>query len=179
LSGIAFTADAARNSLEDPGAVDALLRTVRAEASAAVGEIRRLVYGMRPPALDELGLVGALRQWALQMRTADGRPLAVDVRAPDPLRELPASVEVAAYRIAVEALTNAARHSGSDHAALEIGLDDEQLTLEVRDFGRDATAWHAGVGMASMAERAAEIGGTVHASPTPDGGRVTARLPLP
>lgn len=179
LSGIAFTADAARNSLEDPGAVDALLRTVRAEATAAVGEIRRLVYGMRPPALDELGLVGALRQSALQMRTADGRPLAVELRALDSLRELPAGVEVAAYRIAVEALTNAARHSGSDHAELTIGLDDDALTLVVRDRGTGGTEWHAGVGMASMTERATEIGGTVHASPTPDGGKVTARLPLP
>ena len=117
LSGIAFTADAARNSLAaDPGSADALLRGLRADAVAAIGEVRRLVYGMRPPALDELGLVPALRQWTLQVRTADGRPLRVDVDPPDELAALPAAVEVAAYRITVEALTNVARHSRADRA---------------------------------------------------------------
>ncbi len=84
LSGIAFTADAARNTItSDPSAADALLLRLRADAVAAVGEIRRLVYDMRPPTLDELGLVAALRQQVSSTRTADGRPMHVQVEAPD------------------------------------------------------------------------------------------------
>lgn len=182
LSGIAFTADAARNSLAaDPGSADELLRGLRADAVAAIGEVRRLVYGMRPPALDELGLVPALRQWILQVRTADGRPLRVDIDAPDELTGLPAAVEVAAYRITVEALTNVARHSGADRAAVRLALagDGGTLTLEVCDGGGPSAApWTAGVGVSSMRERAAEIGGTLTARPSPTGGHVTAVLPV-
>lgn len=182
LSGIAFTADAARNSLAaDPGSADELLRGLRADAVAAIGEVRRLVYAMRPPALDELGLVPALRQWTLQVRTADGRPLRVDVDAPDDLADLPAAVEVAAYRITVEALTNVARHSGCDRAAVRLALaaDHTALTVEVSDEGGPAPRpWSAGVGLSSMRERSAEIGGTLTARPAPTGGQVTAVLPL-
>ena len=71
---------------------------------------------MRPPALDELGLVPALRQQAVGLRNRDGEPVAVDVTAPDELPDLPAAVEVAAYRIVMEALTNVARHSTSASA---------------------------------------------------------------
>lgn len=182
LSGIAFTADAARNSLAaDPGSADALLLGLRADAVAAIGEVRRLVYGMRPPALDELGLVPALRQWTLQVRTADGRPLRVDIDAPDELTGLPAAVEVAAYRITVEALTNAARHSGADRAVVHLAraADGGALTIEVCDEGGpSATPWSPGVGLSSMRERAVEIGGTLIARASPTGGRVTAVLPL-
>ncbi len=182
LSGIAFTADAARNSLmADPGSADELLRGLRADAVAAIGEVRRLVYAMRPPALDELGLVPALRQWTLQVRTADGRPLRVDVDAPAELAALPAAVEVAAYRITVEALTNVARHSGSDRAVVRLALAAEgtALTVDVCDQGGPAPRpWRSGVGLSSMRERAVEIGGTLAARPTATGGHVSAVLPL-
>ena len=111
-----------------------LLRTLRAETTAAIGEIRQLVYGMRPPALDELGLVPALRQQADQLRTPAGRPLLVTLRTDD-LPALAAAVEVAAYRITVEALTNSARHSGSDTAVASIAVRDDALVIEVRDGG--------------------------------------------
>ena len=83
----------------------------------AIEEIRGLVYAMRPPALDELGLVRAVRQQALALRTPGGAPLHVRFDTPADLPPLPAAVEVAAYRIVVEALTNAARHSRSDSAS--------------------------------------------------------------
>jgi signal transduction histidine kinase len=179
LSGIAFTADAARNTLrEQPASADELLRGLRAEAVVAVGEIRRLVYDMRPPALDELGLVPALRQRARRVQTADGRALVVAVEAPDTLPELSAAVETAAYRIALEALTNAARHSGSDAATLRIGLADGRLRVAVRDGGHGAHDWTPGVGLASMRERAAEVGGTFRIIPGADGSLVEALLPL-
>ena len=179
LSGIALTADAARNSLrEDPSSADDLLRGLRAEAVAAVGEIRRLVYDMRPPALDELGLVAALRQRAGLVRTQEGRPLRVAVDVPAELPALTAAVEAAAYRIALEALTNAARHSGTDEATVCLVVDGGHLGVVVQDRGRSRDEWVAGVGLASMRERAAEVGGTLTVVRRPDGARVEARLPL-
>jgi signal transduction histidine kinase len=113
LSGIAFTSDAARNTLpSDPGRADDLLVSIRAETAAAIEDIRRLVYGMRPPTLDELGLIQALRQQAAALGTDGGRPLRVDFSTGGELDGLPAAVEVATYRIVMEALTNVARHSG-------------------------------------------------------------------
>jgi two-component system, NarL family, sensor kinase len=180
LSGIAFTADAARNTLRrQPESADELLRGLRAEAVTAVGEIRRLVYDMRPPALDELGLVPALRQRAASIRTSDGRAMRVSVEAPEGLPDLPAAVETAAYRIATEALTNAARHSGSDEADLRIGVDAGRLTVAVRDGGRNGREWTPGVGLSSMRERAAEVGGTLTVSGGDQGFAVHALLPIP
>ena len=179
LSGIAFTADAARNTLRDqPDSADELLRGLRAEAVTAVGEIRRLVYDMRPPALDELGLVPALRQRASGVRTAEGAAMRVTVEAPDTLPPLPAAVETAAYRIATEALANAALHSGADTAAVLVAVDGAQLTLTVRDAGRHEGAWTPGVGISSMRERAAEVGGTVTVSGGTAGSLVEAHLPF-
>jgi signal transduction histidine kinase len=178
LSGIAFTADAARNTLRArPESADELLRGLRAEAVTAVGEIRRLVYDMRPPALDELGLVPALRQRAASMRTEDGRSMQVSVEAPEAVPDLPAAVETAAYRIATEALTNAARHSGSDRADLRIGVAADRLSVTVRDGGRNGQPWTPGVGLSSMKERAAEVGGTLTIN-ADDGFSVQALLPL-
>jgi two-component system NarL family sensor kinase len=179
LSGIAFTADAARNTLRDqPDSADELLRSLRSDAVTAVGEIRRLVYDMRPPALDELGLVPALRQRAASVRTSDGRTMRVDVEAPESLPELPAAVETAAYRIALEALTNAARHSGSDTADLRIGVLAGRLSVSVCDGGRNSRTWEPGVGISSMRERAAEVGGTLTVTGGDTGSRVEALLPL-
>jgi two-component system NarL family sensor kinase len=177
LSGIAFTSDAARNTLrDDPDQADALLRSLRTETTTAIREIRHLVYGMRPPALDELGLVPALRQQADQLRTPDGRPLRVTLDAAG-LPALTAAVEVAAYRITVEALTNSARHSGSDEAVATLDVRDGTLVIEVRDAGRQGGHWQPGVGLASMRERAAELGGTLAANDDGDN-LVRAVLPL-
>lgn len=177
LSGIAFTADAARNTVtSDPAAADALLFRLRADAVAAVGEIRRLVYDMRPPTLDELGLVEALRQQVSSVRTADGRPMHVRMEAND-LPPLPAAVEVAAFRIANEAVLNAARHSGADQAWVHIHHEDDTLEVSVRDPGSGTSVWQPGVGLSSMRERAAEVGGTLKVTTGPEGSHVRALLP--
>lgn len=183
LSGIAFTSDAARNLLHiDPVAADALLATLRAETSTAIAEIRQLVYAMRPPALDEIGLVPALRQQSTGLRTRDGRPLSVTLVMPDALPPLPAAVEVATYRIVVEALTNVARHATGAAVTVRLWIDASGLSLEVTDSSAGpllgGEAWHPGVGMASMRERAVELGGTLTAGPTAQGGRVRGLLPL-
>ncbi len=179
LSGVAFTSDAARNLIRtDPTAAEAMVSQLRADTVVAIEEIRRMVHAMRPPALDELGLVPALRQQAVSLRNRDGAPVAVEVSAPVELPHLPAAVEVAAYRIVTEALTNVARHSASSTASVLIEPAAGALRLEVTDQGNHPGVWRPGVGMASMRERATELGGELEAGPCPSGGRVWALLPL-
>lgn len=179
LSGVAFTSDAARNLIRtDPDAAEEMVAQLRADTVIAIEEIRRMVYAMRPPALDELGLVPALRQQAVGLRNRDGNPVAVDVFAPSEFPDLPAAVEVAAYRIVAEALTNVARHSTSPSASVRLQPSADGLHLEVTDHGTRNGDWRPGVGMASMRERATELGGSLEAGPGPSGGRVSALLPL-
>ncbi len=188
LTAVALRHDTIRNLLRrDPAAAERLLGEARAEVAEAITEIRRLVYDLRPPALDELGLVGALRQQAgrfLQVAEPGdngfGQDMVVEVEATDPLPALPAAVEVAAYRIASEAITNAARHSGATRCLVRVTLD-ESLDLDVTDDGRGwSEETTAGVGLISMRERASELGGTVKiGTENPSGTRVHARLPLP
>jgi two-component system NarL family sensor kinase len=180
LSGVAYATDAARNlARSDPDtAVDLLVR-LRGDIGDAIVEIRRLVEGLRPPALDELGLVGALHREAERLSYQEGgRPLTVSVDAPPDMPELPAAVEVAAYRISAEALNNAAKHSGAENVSVRITVGDE-LHIQVCDDGAPGPdGWLPGVGMASMSERAAEVGGRCEARPGPEGGSVEAVLPL-
>lgn len=183
LTAVTLKIDATRNVLEnDSKAADALLSELRAETKAAIEGIRRLVYDLRPPALDELGLVGALREQAASfVRRGAGKldGLCVSVEAPDEFPPLPAAVEVAAYRIGAEAVANVARHANASHCVLRLSLNGA-LEVEVTDDGVGSTSgWRPGVGLASMRERAAELGGTCTVGPDPGGGtRVHARLPL-
>jgi two-component system NarL family sensor kinase len=167
LSGIGFTVDAALLSLTEPGEAARHLNRARSEAVAAIREIRELVYGLRPSALDEVGLVEAIR---LQAATL---PLHVEVAAGE-LPPLTAAVEVAAYRIAVEALTNSARHSGADRAICTLTATGHTLSVEVTDGASQGDPWKPGVGLTSIRERARELGGSVDLAQ----GRVRATLPL-
>jgi signal transduction histidine kinase len=164
-----------------------MLEDMRGEVRGALGDVRRLVDALRPPALDELGVVGALEAQAGRV----GPPPRVDVAAAGPLPELPAAVEVAAYRIAVEAMTNAARHAGAQRCRVQLGeasgtgvagggVADRALEVEVVDDGVGLGAdTKPGIGLVSMRERAAEVGGTCVIEPMLGGGnRVFARLPL-
>lgn len=177
LASQALTVDTAQLLLaRDPQAASALLKAVKEQSQAAVAEIRRVAYALRPPALDDLGLVGALRDAASKYA---GTALAVAVEAPEELPSLPAAVEVAAFRIAQEAVANVARHAHarSCTVALAVGAT---LEVTIADDGVGIAAGRrAGVGLASMRERAEELGGTCIIEPNPGGGtRVTARLPL-
>lgn len=177
LTGVAYAADAARNVMaNDPEAADALLAGLRADTASAIGEIRRLVDGLRPPALDQLGLVQAVRQKVGGMHTAAGELLTVTISAPDRMPELSAAAEVAAYRIAVEAVTNVARHARDGRVGVRFDVVGGSLLIEVTDHGR-STTWIPGVGMSSMRERAQEVGGTTTFSATSTGGKVTAMIP--
>jgi two-component system, NarL family, sensor kinase len=183
LTGIAFKADAARNVLSaGPAQASELLGELRADTTAAIGDIRRLVYGLRPPSLDDLGLIGSLRQQSDRLaQRPNGGSVAVCLNTQEPLPPLPAAVEVAAYRIITEAMTNAARHSGATRIDVWLAVADRDgLRIEVRDDGRvPGPGWQPGFGLTSMHERAAELGGTCQAGPDPaGGGRVIAALPL-
>jgi two-component system NarL family sensor kinase len=179
LAGAVLTIEAARRMLtRDPARVDELLDRVAASIESTVADVRRLLYGLRPPALDQLGLVGALRQQAAALSTEGESRFSCLVEAPDPMPALPAAVVVAAFRIAQEALTNVARHAQARTASVVITVDTV-LGLEIRDDGRGLPEFpHAGVGLTSMRERTAELGGSFELDSTPGAG-TTVRLRLP
>ena len=180
LAGVMFGLDAARNTLAaDPQATAATLAELKTELKSSIADVRRLVYDLRPPALDQLGLVPAVREYAARLGERGALDICVSAPALPPL---PAAVEVAAYRIAAEALTNAARHSRARRTSVSFTIDDAQLRLEVVDDGVGVPARRddrgTGVGLAAMAERAAELGGACSVASRGHGTRVVAVLPL-
>jgi signal transduction histidine kinase len=153
-----------------------LLDEIGTEVSSSIADIRRVVDALRPPALDELGLVGAVRARAESL----SGDLDFDVVGPENPSRLPAVVETAAYRIAVEAMTNAVRHSQARHCAVSFDIDSREVRVDVRDdgVGMDPNRG-ADVGLRSMHERAAEDGGQCRVSSRDGSGtEVTATLPL-
>ncbi|HET9649398.1 MAG TPA: histidine kinase [Microlunatus sp.] len=179
LSGIGYTADAVQNLLrEDPDQATVLLRDLRRVTSDALDEIRRIAYGMRPPALDELGLVAALQQQTRGLRTARNEPVMVTITASPFARELPAAVEVAAYRFVIEAVNNVAKHSNGNSACVSLSADDHDLTVTVSDNGSNDRPWAPGVGIVAMKERAAALGGTLTIGSGEFTGHIETKLPL-
>jgi signal transduction histidine kinase len=179
LTAVTLKADAARSALDTaPDRTDALLVELRGDAKQAIGDLRRVIYDLRPAPLDELGLLGALSQ---QVDRFGRQGLSITLRAPPTLPVLPAAVEVAAYRIITEALTNIARHAHAHQVTITVAIDGD-LCVAVQDDGTTRSAngdgWRPGTGLQSMTERVAEVGGTLQAGPTPTGGRVQASLPL-
>jgi signal transduction histidine kinase len=179
LAGLNVQAGTLRRLIpSDPGAADELVLELREELRGAIADIRRLVYDLRPPALDDLGLVEAMRQLAERYDSKDST-LRVVVEAPEDLPNLPAAVEVAVYRTTQEALTNVARHARATTCLVRLAVNDN-VTLEIVDDGVGMPSGRsAGVGLSSMHERAEELGGRCVVISTPEGGtRVIARLPL-
>ena len=163
-----------------PEAAITELSCVKAQVKTTIAEIRRLVYALRPPVLDELGLLSALREHIAQLQQPEGLHLTFE--APDALPELSAAVEVAAYRIVLEALTNVERHAHARECLVRLDLGDAgELCLSMSDDGTGLPAnAHAGVGITSMRERAAELGGTCQMTVrSPHGTHVEVRLPVP
>ena len=165
----------------DPASAAELADTLSEQARAEILEVRRLVDGLRPPVLDQLGLVSALRQRAEEHKVpgAPGSWMTWTVEAADDVEPLPAAVEVAAYRIALEAVTNALRHSGAEQCTVSLVREDGMLLLRVRDNGRGlASERRAGVGLTSMRERAEELGGSCIVTSDAGGTLVEVRLPI-
>jgi signal transduction histidine kinase len=197
LGGLTLGLDAARSTLpHGASTTEALLTELKTQSQEAVSDIRRLVHGLRPPALDDLGLVPAIRQQATKhgnllsdfsagiMEGSDLKNgLTFSVKVPENLPPLPAAVEVACYRIAQEAITNVSRHAKASCCRISLVVDEarDALVLEVADDGVGVPEGRrAGVGTSSMRERAEELGGTLTIEPIREGGtRVLARLALP
>jgi signal transduction histidine kinase len=141
------------------------------QVQALVADVRSLIYELRPPALDQLGLAGWLRGLA-------SRESGVTVDAPTEFPELPAAVEVAAYWIAQEATTNVRRHARASTCQVRAVVEAGMLRLEVEDDGPGLGNGPPGLGLATMRERAVELGGTCEIGPSAAGGtRVVALLP--
>jgi two-component system NarL family sensor kinase len=179
LTGVVLNAEAARRLVRsDPDRSETLIGDLRDQTTAALEDIRRLVYGLRPPALDSLGLVGALQEYAMTLPQRSS--LRVTVEAATPLDDLPAAAEVAAYRIVTEALTNVTRHSNASAATVVLSRDGGELRVAVHDDGVNAgTGWQPGVGLTSIRERAAELGGRCTIALDRTGGRIDVWLPVP
>lgn len=175
LAAITLQLDEAAELVDsDPAAARQLLHRLRGGTQDLIADVRRLVYDLRPPTLDELGLVGALRVQAVSLT---GRTSFEVVADPDPVN-LPAAVEVALLRIAGEAMTNVARHARARHCVVRLRVDG-RAELDVADDGRGLDGSRIGVGLASARERAAELGGACSVARRPDGGTVLhAVIPL-
>jgi signal transduction histidine kinase len=177
LAGLTLKTETARALL--PSGADGASRQLHdlgEEIRRTVVDVRRLVEGLRPPALDELGLAGACTQ-AVERLTA-GAGLTASVEACDDLPALPAAVEVAVYRIVVEAVTNTVRHAGARHCRVSMALTPAGLAVEVTDDGTGLIAsGQPGHGLAIMRERAEELGGTVTVGDGSPGVIIEARLP--
>ncbi|MDI2098831.1 sensor histidine kinase [Ruicaihuangia caeni] len=166
LAAVGLRLDAARNLLgRDPEGAAVLLEAASSELSESIGEIRRVSHDLRPPALDDLGFERALQQLCERLRAE----LSIE-RMP---AALPPAVEVAAYRVAAEALTNAGRHARAQHLRVELRGDDRQFALEVSDDGIGVPLdTVAGVGIRSMHERTEELGGSVQLLERDGGGTI-------
>jgi signal transduction histidine kinase len=178
LTGVALGVDAADNRLPAGSPAAEQLSRVRAVVSAAIDDLRRIIDGLRPPALDEVGLVEAIRDRMLTLSDVTGPH--VDVGA-GPLPALPAEVEVACYHVAVEAVHNAVRHSDARRVTVTLAAADGWLDLSVIDDGRGigATAVQGeGHGLVTMRQRVEEIGGRFSVVTGPSGTTVIATLPM-
>jgi signal transduction histidine kinase len=173
--------------ITDPARAGQILDELAIQNESTVAEIRRLVYALRPAALDELGLVGALRDYAAWLTQNPDQATSVQVNVHQPecvLSPLSAAIEVNAYRIATEALTNVSRHSQAQNCTVSLKLEvdngGKMLHLTIVDDGVGLpNERKPGVGLTSMHERAEEIGGSLQIESTPgEGTRVVARLPL-
>ncbi len=189
LAALNLEAGAIKRSIRShPDKAEALVDELRGDIRATIDDIRQLVYALRPPALDQLGLVASVQAQAVQSSrpdpdNPDGLRIRVEVEAPEELPQLPAAVEVAAYRITQEALTNVIHHAQAKHCLVRLEMKEgPMLSVEIVDDGLGIPpdrAKNGGVGLLSMRERATELGGTCQIGPVPGGGsRVIARLPL-
>jgi signal transduction histidine kinase len=163
-----------RHLRHNPDQAETIAQELRADLATATADIRRLVYDLRPPLLDELGLVGAWQQ----LQTLLPETVLV-VEMPAFLPPLSAATEVALYRIANEAILNVAKHAYATQCYLTLALNDTQLNLTISDNGVGLPPDHnIGVGLHAMRERALELGGSCHISTVaPQGTEVRVTFP--
>jgi signal transduction histidine kinase len=177
LASLTLKLDAVRNLLrQSPEKADALIDELKDQTAETIQDIRTLVYGLRPPALDELGLIGAIQNF-IEVNAA-GHP-EIKLEAPDQLPPLSAALEVAIYRTALEGISNVMRHAHAKTALIRILVKDADMVIEISDDGiglpEDVSL---GVGLISMQERADELGGTVTILPADQGLHIQVSFPF-
>ena len=167
---------------QNPEAARDLLQEGMDQLASAINEGRRIIEGMRPTLLDDLGLEAAVREMATAMARRAGWQFSMDIALDDVA--IPPNVEIAAFRIVQEALTNAYKHAQGQRVSLRMHISDDVLVINVQDWGEgfaldevDADLGH--VGLVAMQERARLVGGvcTIKSQPG-EGVRVFVRLPL-
>jgi two-component system, NarL family, sensor histidine kinase UhpB len=161
-----------------PDSLGGELSEAQDAARASLEDVRRIATDLRPEALEDLGLASALA--ALGDGFGRRAGLRVDRQIQTPMPQLAGEAELVVYRVAQEALTNVARHSGSAVARLTVASDAEQLTLTVRDYGRGLSPGSAdGNGMRGMRERVGLVGGRLEIQTPTDGTGTELRFELP
>jgi signal transduction histidine kinase len=160
-----------------------LLTSVKQQTKESIARIRQIVYDLRPPALDDLGLVPAIRTQVAGYKGVESAPDITVSSNPEKLPQLPAAVEIAIYRIASEAITNIIQHAQAEYAHIKLTLSShpaQQIELEVADTGRGLPEEpSAGVGLTSIRERVEELGGSFKIrSGRPSGTMIQVTIPL-
>ena len=178
LAAMSFRLDAIRNLADhDSESTKHIATELKEQVQSSLAQVRRIAYNLRPPALDELGLVGALREHLTTI--SEGNQPEFTFTASDRSLSLPAAVEVAAYRITLEAVTNVQRHSQATSCHVDLKLSDTHLHVCVTDNGTGIPQNNrAGVGLTAMRERAEELGGYCTITNQKAGTMVDAILPL-
>ncbi len=180
LGGVAFKIEGIRNRIhQHPREAIDLLAGVHDDVVRANSTLREVIHDLHPTELDTLGLVGAIREATASLqprRETSDRVVTVNA---DPERMvLPAAVEVAVYRIVIEATTNALRHSAATGVTIDLTLASSVISITVHDNAARAGEWTTGVGLRSMRDRTEQLGGRFHAGPSATGGIVEAVIPV-
>ncbi|MEW6232020.1 MAG: histidine kinase [Chloroflexota bacterium] len=150
-------------------------------AQTNIQDIRRLIYDLRPAALDELGLVPALREYVTRYQEEQGLEVALSL--PESDERLPAPVETALFRIAQEALNNVVRHAQAHRVDVALGRDEAHVTLRIADDGQgfdpQASRSSMHLGLWSMRERVEQLGGRFEVESAPGRGtKLVVKIPL-
>lgn len=181
LASLSQRIDAASSLVnEQPEEAVALLLTIKGQMRNTISDLRRLVYALRPPVLDEFGLISAIRDHTIPSQQSNGMQISLSV--PEELPPLSAATEVAAFRIVEEAFTNVVRHAQAQQCQICLELTNVgELAITITDNGKGLPqTYQAGVGIHSMHERAEELGGRCSVQTRPIGGtQVSVYLPLP
>ena len=176
LASMTLQAEAAAELIADqPDVAVSILSDLVGQLQSSTADIRRLVYDLRPPALDDLGLTEALRASLLRSQPS-GLQLTVDL--PEPMPQLSAAAEVAIYRIVHEAVLNVQRHARASACTVTMRIAEDSVVVEIADNGIGVVDATEGVGLRSMRERADELGGTCSVTGSAGAGTLV-RVSLP
>lgn len=158
----------------DPPKAQSLIQSLQTQANDAIQDIRRLVYNLRPPALDDLGLVEALQQSICRY---ENNQLHIEFEVSDIPSNLPAAIETAIFRIAQEALTNVVRHSGATRCAIHLYRLAQHICIEIQDNGHGLPSdYQSGIGLQTMRERAVELNGETSIQHLANGGTLVKTI---